>query len=129
MIVIDASAACELLLDSVKGRQVWDRIEHADSMHAPHLLDAEVLSALRKSVRLRTISAERGKAALADLREIVISRYPLDLLLDRMWELRDRASAYDAAYLSLAETLGAPLLTCDRRLASTVGHEATVELI
>jgi predicted nucleic acid-binding protein len=129
MIVIDASALLEFLLDTARGRSIGDRMElPGESVHAPHVLDVEVVSALRKNVRWRRIGALRGQTALTDLRDVVITRYPHEDLLGRMWQLRENASAYDAAYLALAEALHAPLLTCDRRLAAVPGHAATIEV-
>ena len=130
MIVIDASATIEFLLDTPRGRRIGDRIEaRSASIHVPHLMDAEVLDALRRLVRRKGITAARGTEALNDLMNIVAVRYPHDVLLPRMWELRGTAGAYDAAYLSLAEILQAPLITCDRRLSGIPGHRATIELI
>ena len=72
---------------------------------------------------------ERGAQALDDLADLPIHRYPHDLLLPRIWELRANLTAYDAAYVALAEALGAPLLTRDARLAAAPGHEARIEVV
>ena len=74
------------------------------------------------------LEAARGEEALDDLSDLSISRYPHDVLLPRVWELRHIMTAYDAAYVALAEARGAPLLTRDGRLARTRGHEARIEL-
>lgn len=73
-------------------------------------------------------AAERGRDALADLADFPLQRYPHDLLLPRVWELRNNLTAYDAVYIALAEALGAPLLTRDQRLAGAAGHRAQIEL-
>ncbi len=71
----------------------------------------------------------RSREALQDFAEIALLRYPHDILLERIWQLRNNLTAYDAAYVALAEALEAPLLTCDRKLASAPGHRARVEVL
>jgi predicted nucleic acid-binding protein len=130
MIVLDASAAIELLLQSPTGRRIERRIfSSPDSLHAPHLVDVEVTQVLRRCVREKTITTERAEEVLQDLRDLRLNRYPHDFLIPRMWELRATLTAYDAAYVALAEALDAPLLTCDRKVASAPGHDANVEVI
>ena len=75
------------------------------------------------------IDRDRGAAALADLADLPVRRYPHDILLPRVWELRNNLTAYDAVYVALAEALDAPLLTRDKRLAAAAGHHARVELV
>lgn len=128
MIVLDASAAIEWLLQSPTGHRIDKRIFSPDeSLHAPHLLDVEVAQVMRRYVRDKTISEQRGEEALEDLRDLSLNRYPHDFLLPRIWELRATLTAYDAVYVALAEMLDAPLLTCDGRIASAPGHHATIE--
>lgn len=130
MIVLDASAAIEWLLQSPAGLKIEDRIfSPVESLHGPHLLDVEVAQVLRRYVRNKTISAQRAEEALEDLAEMPLSRYPHDMLLPRIWELRETLTAYDAAYVVLAELLGAALVTCDSKIASAPGHRAKVEVI
>jgi predicted nucleic acid-binding protein len=130
VIVLDASAVVELVLGSPRGATVRARIELPDeSLHAPHLLDVEVASVLRRYQLSGELSAEQGREALADLAGLDITRYPHDALLPRVWELRRSVTAYDAVYLVLAEVLGAPLLTLDRRLVRARGHGARVETL
>jgi predicted nucleic acid-binding protein len=130
VIVLDASAAVELVLGTRAGSAVFQRIARpGESLHAPHLIDVEIVSALRRLVRGREITGRRGEEALADLGDLVLTRYPHDVLIRRVWDLRDSAGAYDAVYLSLAEALDAPLVTCDRRLGRVPGHGASVEVI
>jgi len=66
---------------------------------------------------------------VADLADFPLRRYPHDLLLPRIWDLRNNLTAYDATYVALAEALDAPLLTRDRRLAAAAGHRAQIELV
>ena len=130
MIVLDASAIVELLLDTAAGRRVAILIEDpALSLHVPHLLDVEVASALRRLARERHIEADEAEAALDDLRALDLQRHSHEPLLDRAWGLRDNASAYDAMYIALAEALDATLLTCDARLHRVKGVRARMELV
>lgn len=130
MIVLDASAAIEWLFKSSAGAKIDQRIFSASkSLHAPHLLDVEVAQVLRRFVRDGTITVQRGHEALADFTDLPLNRYPHDFLLPRIWELRATLTAYDAAYVALAEALDAPLLTCDRKIASASGHHANVEVV
>jgi predicted nucleic acid-binding protein len=129
VIVLDASAVVELVLGSARSSAVRVRIERPDeSLHAPHLLDVEVASVLRRYQLAGELSAEEGREALMDLAGLDIVRYPHDPLLGRVWELRRSVTAYDAVYLALAEVLEAPLLTLDGRLARSRGHGARVEV-
>ena len=129
MIVIDASAAIEWLLNSSAGRRVREVLISDDVLAAPHLIDIEIVQVLRRYVRRREITPERGRLALRDLSDVQLNRFPHLPMVERIWEQRDRLSAYDAAYVSLAEALDATLLTCDRRLASAVGPRVRVEVI
>jgi len=129
VIVIDASAAIEWLLNSSAGRRVRDVLISDDVLAAPHLIDIEIVQVLRRYVRRREITPERGRLALRDLSDVQLNRFPHLPMVERIWEQRDRLSAYDAAYVSLAEALDATLLTCDRRLASAVGPRVRVEVI
>jgi predicted nucleic acid-binding protein len=130
VIVIDASALVELLLRTEKADAVADLAFSTDEpLHAPELLDIEVAQALRRLVRLKQITASRASDALADHAQYAIQRYPHSPLLDRIWELRDTVTAYDAAYVALAEVTDAPLVTCDGKLAGAPGHRAQVVLI
>ena len=130
MIVLDASALLELLLVTASGRQLAERIRPAGiSLHAPHLVDVEVSQSVRKYVLSGSLSAERGRLALHHLADLDFERYPHTPLLPRIWALRVNLTAYDAAYVALAEVLDATLLTSDRHLAAAPGILADVELI
>ena len=129
MIAVDASALIEVLLRTERGARIEARLlSGGESLHAPHLLDVEVTQVLRRYERASSLTSERGQQALADLADFPMHRYPHDCLLPRMWELRRNVTAYDAAYLALAEALLVPLVSCDARLASAPGHSASVEV-
>ena len=117
MIVLDASAALEVLLGTPAAEPIAHRIfDSAESLHVPHVFDVEVLQIVRLYHRMGEIDAERGREAVEDLEDLAAERYPHMPLLPRIWELRENATAYDAAYLALADLLDAPLVTCDGRL-------------
>lgn len=130
MIVVDASAVAEVVLRRPAAAAVQHRIhDMRESLHAPHLIDVEVASVVRRYAARGEISGERGPEALDDLIDFPIRRHPHGLLLHRIWELRHNLSAYDAAYVALAEALDAPLVTRDQRLAASSGHRARIELL
>ena len=98
----------------------------------PHLIDVEIVSAVRRLVASGDAAVERGEEAVADLLDLPMARYPHDILLPRIWELRQNFSAYDAAYLALAEALtdeGVPLLTTDARLAHAVRAHTAIQVL
>ena len=129
MIVLDASAVVEWLLQTSPGRRIEKRIfSRNQSLHAPHLLDLEVGQVLRRLVREGAVPARRAGEAIEDLLDLRVTRYPHFVLLPRIWQLRDNLSTYDAAYVALAEELDATLLTRDARLVSAPGHSAQVEV-
>jgi|SRR5690606_36288580 len=127
MIVIDASALIEFLLQTRVGQQVKQEFLHSDdTLHAPHLIDVEVAQVLRRLVREKEITSARAEEALLDLRELDLERHPHDVLLVRVWSLRGKLSAYDAVYVALAEGMNAALLTTDHRLARAAGSSVKV---
>jgi predicted nucleic acid-binding protein len=130
VIVIDSSAIIEVLLRTESASLIEDRIfSQGETLHAPHLLDLEVAQVLRRYYASGDVDSERGQEAISDLADFPITRYPHDLFLPRIWQLRHNMTAYDAVYVALAELLPAPLITRDARLASTPGHTAVIELI
>ncbi len=130
MIVVDASVILEVLLVTADAPAIEARLfAPGETLHAPHLIDVEVAQVLHRYTRSGELTPERGAEALTDLADFSITRYAHTVLLARIWELRENVSAYDAAYLALAEALAAPLLTRDRTLADAPGHGASVVVV
>lgn len=116
--VLDASAALELLLRTSGGARLAERLETGEPLHAPHLIDVEVAHAVRRLVRSGLLDAQRGVTALRDLADLDMDRHPHTPLLPGIWRWRHNLTAYDAAYVVLAEVLGQTLVTGDARLAA-----------
>ncbi len=130
MIVLDASAAVELLLQTPTGSHIEEIVfSTLESLHAPHLIEVEVAQVLRRYANAKRITSTRGTEALQDLADLSMTRHHHTLLLERIWQLRQNFTAYDAAYVALAELLEARLLTCDGRMARAGNHRARIELI
>jgi predicted nucleic acid-binding protein len=129
VIVLDASAAIDWLLQTTVGQEIEKRIfSRRESLHAPHLLDLEVAQVLRRLVREASVSAKRADQAIDDLLSLRVTRYPHFFFLPHIWRLRHNLSAYDAAYVALTEKLGATLITRDARLATASAPGVSVEL-
>ena len=130
MIVADASAIIEFLLQTDLGLRIEERLyRDGDEIHVPHLLDVEVLSALRRLVRAGGVRPNRAEEALEDLSLLRVIRHGHTDLGKRVWELRSNLTAYDAIYIALAESLGATFLTCDGPLGVARGHFARIEVL
>jgi predicted nucleic acid-binding protein len=130
LIVVDASALLELLLGTPRADRIASfALAPEERLHAPHLLDIEIARALRRLVQLAEITTARAQQALDDQAALVVDRHSHQDLLPRIWQLRESITAYDAAYVALAEALDAPLLTCDAKLARSHGHRARMELV
>ena len=130
MIVPDASVLVPALVDDGGDGALAREILEADGdLHAPYLLDIEVVAALRGLIRSKALTAERAELAIADYDEVAITRYPHLGLISRVWQLRDNVSAYDGTYVALAEVLDCMLLTADARLATAYGPRCMVRLI
>lgn len=127
MIVADASVVVDLLLTGGEASGLSDLLLGEEPIAAPHLLDLEVAQVLRRWNLRGALDDDRARQALDDLLALPIARQPHDLLVERVWELRDNLTAYDAAYLALAELLDARLVTLDRGLAAVAGR--TVEVL
>lgn len=129
MIVLDASVLVNVLADdSVDGERARAAVAGQD-LAAPGLIDVEVASVLRRHWLAKSLSARRFAAALDDLADLPLDRYPALPLLARVYGLRANVSAYDAVYVALAEHLGCDLLTADRRLAAAPGTRCTITVI
>ena len=130
MIVVDASALLEVLLNTPASARISERLfGRNDTLHAPHVLDLEFAQVLRRYTLSGEMDGERSEQALEDLADLSLNRYPHDVFLLRIWALRHNLTAYDAAYVALAEALDAPLITRDSALSRASGHRARVELI
>jgi predicted nucleic acid-binding protein len=130
VIVADASALLEFLLQTSLGARVEVRLfGNEEELHAPHLLDVEVIQGLRRLVRTGEVSSGRADEAIADLTDLDLHRHAHLDLLGRAWKLRDNIGAYDAMYVALAEAIEATIVTCDRPLGKAPGHRARIEVI
>jgi predicted nucleic acid-binding protein len=130
LIVIDASVLIEVLLRTPLSTVLEARLlAPGETLHAPHLIDIEVAQVLRRYERSGAIDARHGRQALDIAAALPIRRYAHNLLLGRVWDLRHNLTAYDGAYVALAELLGATLLTRDAKLAGAPGHAASAELV
>jgi predicted nucleic acid-binding protein len=123
VIVLDSAAVVDLLFQrEPETSWVYDQLAGAGrAVHAPHLIDAEVLGVVRDRVVRRYISAAEGAERVRRMRELAVVRYPHVDLLERAWELHPAVTAYDALFVALAEALNVPLVTTDRRLARAPG--------
>ena len=130
MIVMDASALLELLLQTERAERIAAiALKASQRLRAPHLLDIEIAHVLRRLLLQGEISATRARQALEDYRQITIERHAHLPFLARIFKLHPSLTAYDSAYVVLSEALDAPLLTCDARLARSHGHRASITLI
>jgi predicted nucleic acid-binding protein len=118
-----------LATNDARRHRIRDRLGAGDTLFAPAHLDVEVASGLRRLARADIEVAQAVPAALANLASIAVHRMPVAPLLERIWALRSNVTAYDAAYVALAELLGVPLVTRDARLAAATGLSCVVELI
>jgi predicted nucleic acid-binding protein len=128
LIIADASFLVMALGDDgADGARARERLR-GEELAAPHLVDVEVTSVLRRSVLNGTITVQRATQALQDLADLAIERVIHTTLLPRIWELRSNYTAYDACYVAVAELFHAPLLTYDARMASAPGARCTFEV-
>jgi predicted nucleic acid-binding protein len=128
VLVIDTSAVITAIVGADPPKGLIDRLDADGDLHAPHLIDIEVLHALRRLVLRGEISDDRAADARTDFADLALVRYPHEPFGDRIWQLRHNLTAYDAAFVALAEALGTPLVTSDARLATAPEHGAQVEL-
>lgn len=125
MIVVDASVGVASLLADGESRRVLS----SEQLHSPHLVDAEVASSLRRRVAAEHVAAEDAGRALQVWARLGMTRYPISGMLDRIWELRDNVSPYDACYVALAEALDCALVTADGRLSRAPGVRCPITLL
>lgn len=128
MLVVDTSAVVAALVAQPTNQALVDRLRNDGDLHAPHLLDVELLHALRRLVLAGQLSEDRAADVRTDFADLTVVRYGHAPLADRAWELRNHLSAYDATFVALAEALNVPLVTCDARLAGAPGNSTVVEL-
>ena len=125
MIVLDASAAVSALLNDGQAR----RYLADEPIHAPHLVDVEVVSALRRQAGAGQLAEHHAREALSAWRRNGLIRYATTPLVERMWEIRESVTAYDAVYVALAENLGCALVTADARVAAAHGPRCAVVVV
>lgn len=121
MIVVDTSAVLAALAERTPDAELVQRLAEDGDLHAPHLIDVEILHALRGLVRGGKLSADRADDVRTDIADLAITRYGHEPLADRVWALRDNLTAYDAVFVALSEALEVPLITCDARVATAPG--------
>ena len=130
MIVVDASAALEVLLGGPAANALVARfLAPAQAIHAPHLIDLEIAQGLRRHVQAGIMAVQSADVALETWRRLPIRRWGHEALLRRTWALRANLTAYDAAYVALAEALDAVLVTTDAKIGRAPGHSARVEVV
>jgi len=124
VIVVDTSAVLAVLAGRTPDGALVQRLTDDGDLHAPHLIDIEILQALRGLVRGGKLSLDRADDVRTDVADLTITRYGHEPLADRAWALRDNLTAYDAVFVALSEALEVPLITCDARLAAAPGIAA-----
>ena len=125
MIVADSSAIVESLIGSTDARTLLANEQVQVVSHT----DVEVASSLRRQVHLGWLRAEEGWRLLDTYRWMAVTRHSSFAMLDRIWELRENVSAYDAAYVALAEIIDCPLVTADARLSRAPGLRCAVTVL
>jgi predicted nucleic acid-binding protein len=129
VLVVDASIIAPAVADGGSDGVRYRQRLRGEQLAAPDLLRVEVLSVLRRQVNLGVLDAAQAGRSIEDLLDMPIAVFPTAALVRRMWELRDNLTAYDACYVALAESLGCPLLTADKRLSQAPGVACSVETI
>jgi predicted nucleic acid-binding protein len=128
VLVVDTSAVIGALVGRPPDRRLVDRLSIDGDLCAPYLLDVEFLNALGRLVDGRQLGEDRAGDARGDFAALAVTRYEHTLVADRVWELRQGLTDYDATFVALAELLDVPLVTCDTPLADAPGNRAVIEL-
>jgi predicted nucleic acid-binding protein len=129
VLVVDASCLYEVVVDGILAEAVRQRLASDPDQAAPHVVDVEVVSVLRRDHRLGRLDETAAAQAVEDLRDWPGERFGHQPLLERVWELRTTVRGWDAAYVALAEALDAPLLTLDARLAAASGPRCRIDVV
>jgi predicted nucleic acid-binding protein len=129
LLVVDTSAVLAALTASDRPPGLLERLTGDGDLHAPHLIDTELLHALRRMTIGGQLTEDRAADARTDFADLALTRYPHQPLSDRIWQLRHNLTAYDGTFVALAEKLDTTLITCDSRLATAPGNNAQIELL
>jgi predicted nucleic acid-binding protein len=129
MLIVDASCLYEVVVDALHAEPIRTRLAQDQDHAAPHIIDVEVMSLIRRDRMLDRLDATAAGQAIQDLRDWPGERFGHRGLLERAWELHENVRAWDAMYVALAEALDATLLTFDRRLAQIPGLECQIEVV
>lgn len=128
MLVVDTSAVLAALTAGDPPQGLLERLTGDGDLHAPHLIDTELLHALRRMTISGHLTEDRAADTRTDFADLVLTRYPHQPFSDRIWQLRHNLTAYDATFVALAEALDTTLVTCDAGLAAAPTHHAEIEL-
>lgn len=128
MLVVDASCLCAVLIGTRDAAAIGERLADDRDLAAPHVVDVEVFGVIRREHLRGRLDATAAGQAIEDLDAWPAERFGHRPLLARAWELRANVRGWDAMYVALAEALGAPLLTTDRRLAAADGPACPIEV-
>ena len=129
MLIVDASCLYGVLIGQRGAERIRGRLTADTEQAAPHVIDVEVLSVIRRDFLLGLLDATAANQAVEDLRDWPGERFGHQALLERAWELRSNVRGWDAVYVALAESFGATLLTTDARLSRAVGPRCSIEVI
>jgi predicted nucleic acid-binding protein len=128
VIVLDASAAVELVLATRPGAVVAQRLR-GQTVHAPAHFDVEAIGAIRRAAACRLISDHEGLVAVGNFLSLPVRRWPIKPFVQRAYQLRSTHTVADGVYVALAEGLAVPLITCAARLAQSHGHDVEIEVV
>lgn len=128
--MLDASVVVDALVGiGTAGDRARDRLREEPRLMAPQIMRAEAISALRSMVQRGDVAEVRARVAIDQLRRLAVVSYPIESMVERIWELRSTISVYDAWYVALAERLSTTLVTTDRRLAGSNGPRCAIDVV